>query len=101
MCFVFNQCRQVAVDGSTNNTTTKFEVPVTQEKPASESSSSSSIASAASVFMADVANLIKYGFYFLVRSAVLLWSPFESSLDFGTHVGNWDVSVLRIFLMKS
>jgi acetyl-CoA carboxylase biotin carboxyl carrier protein len=48
---------EVAVDGSTNNTSTKFEVPVAQEKPAAESSSS--IATAASVFMADVANLIK------------------------------------------
>lgn len=55
---------QVAVDGATNNTSTKFEVPAAaaaQEKPAaSESASSSSIATAASVFMADVANLIKY-----------------------------------------
>jgi acetyl-CoA carboxylase biotin carboxyl carrier protein len=51
---------EVAVDGSTNNTSTKFEVPATHEKPASEpSSSSSSISTAASVFMADVANLIK------------------------------------------
>lgn len=54
---------QVAVDGATNNTSTKFEVPAAaaQEKPAaSEPASSSSIATAASVFMADVANLIKY-----------------------------------------
>ncbi|KAG0603560.1 hypothetical protein M758_10G102600 [Ceratodon purpureus] len=48
---------EVAVDGSSNNTSTKFEVPVAQEKPSAESTSS--IASAASVFMADVANLIK------------------------------------------
>lgn len=53
---------EVAVDGATNNTSTKFEVPAAaaQEKPAaSEPASSSSIATAASVFMADVANLIK------------------------------------------
>jgi acetyl-CoA carboxylase biotin carboxyl carrier protein len=48
---------EVAVDGSANNTSTKFEVPVAEDKSGSESTSS--IASAASVFMADVANLIK------------------------------------------
>ncbi|XP_024397898.1 biotin carboxyl carrier protein of acetyl-CoA carboxylase, chloroplastic isoform X2 [Physcomitrium patens] len=48
---------EVAVDGSGNNTSTKFEGPSAQDKSATESSAS--IASAASVFMADVANLIK------------------------------------------
>lgn len=68
-----SQC-QVAVDGSTNNTSTKFEVPAAQEKPASEpSSSSSSISTAASVFMADVANLIKYGLSNLLNLNV--WVP--------------------------
>jgi acetyl-CoA carboxylase biotin carboxyl carrier protein len=49
---------EVPVDGSSNNTSTKFEAPAVQEKPAA-AESTSAIASAASVFMADVANLIK------------------------------------------
>ena len=48
---------EVAVDGSANNSSTKSEVLAAQDKPSAESSSS--VASAASVFMADVANLIK------------------------------------------
>ncbi|XP_024367899.1 biotin carboxyl carrier protein of acetyl-CoA carboxylase, chloroplastic [Physcomitrium patens] len=54
---VVSVVNEVAVDGSSNNTSTSFEVPRTQEKPTTESSAS--IASAAAVFMADVANLIK------------------------------------------
>jgi acetyl-CoA carboxylase biotin carboxyl carrier protein len=52
---------EIAVDGSSNSTTKKVDVPFSSEKavPESPSTAAPSLETAASVFMADVANLIK------------------------------------------
>lgn len=66
------------MDGSSNNTSTSFEVPRTQEKLTTESSAS--IASAAAVFMADVANLIKYELVLALIASKLSAHLFLSNL---------------------
>lgn len=70
---------QIAVDGSSNSTTKKVDVPFSSEKatPESPSTPAPSLETAASVFMADVANLIKWVSYSYPRVGadydVIVW----------------------------